>query len=143
MWFEPSLLKTEALRKVVEYSKPTIEKELRIFIRDIFFDFNIPEFLMSRKVINKECFNNKRDANYLERVLKDNLKVELYHELDCSEIDSDGNPKKRFKTKRYTYPKSIVVMKDTAKEEIIRVDVPDRGRPYVFKRCDFLTSEEI
>jgi hypothetical protein len=78
-WFDPALIKTEALKKVVAYSMPTIEKDLRQFIRDKFFDFNQPELYMTRKALHKECFNNKYEANYLEKVLKDHLRVDLYH----------------------------------------------------------------
>jgi hypothetical protein len=81
-WFDPALIQTEALKKVVAYSMPTIEKELRQFLRDKFFDFGIETLLMTRKAIHKDCFNNRYEANYLEKVLKEHLRVDQWHNYE-------------------------------------------------------------
>jgi dephospho-CoA kinase len=76
------LIKTEALKKVVAFSKSTIEKELRQYLRDAFLDFGVDEILMTRKALHKEVFNNRYEANYLEKVLKEELRVDMFHKLD-------------------------------------------------------------
>jgi phage/plasmid-associated DNA primase len=78
MWFHPSLIKTEALKKVVAFSKSTIEKELRQYFKDAFLDFGVDEILMTRKDIHKEVFNNRYEANYLEKVLKEELRLDTF-----------------------------------------------------------------
>jgi hypothetical protein len=143
MWFHPSLLKTEALRKVIQQSMPTIQKELLTFIRDKFLDFNIDEFLMTRQAVHKECFNNRYEASYLEKVLKENLKVDLYYEDHESEKDLFGKPLKVYKTKRHTYPKWDIVSNGFGSQEMARVDVSQIGRPYVFKRNQFFSGDEF
>jgi hypothetical protein len=40
-WFDPELIKTEALKKVIAHSLPTIEKEIRSKIKSMFFDFGV------------------------------------------------------------------------------------------------------
>jgi hypothetical protein len=40
---------------------------------------------MSRKALNKECFNNRHEANYLEKVVKERLKVDSYHTYTFNE----------------------------------------------------------
>lgn len=142
MWFHPSLLKTEALKKVIEYSKSTVEKEIRSRLRDMFEDFGVPEILMTRECVHKEFFNNKYEANYIKKVLNDDMKIEKYFELDHSVKDLFGNPEKVYKMKRHSYPKWDEVYKDGFKK-IVRVEVECNGRPYVFKREDFLSPEEI
>jgi len=140
MWFHPNLLKTEALKKVIQHSMPTIQKELIQFLKDMFLDFGVDEILMTRKAIHKECFNNKYEANYLEKVLKENLKVDQYHILDETEKYLFDQPKKIYKVHRHSYPKWEIRNAD-GKTEFVRVDVQDNGRPYVFKREQFVGEE--
>lgn len=156
MWFDPALLKTEALKKVIEHSKPTIEKELRQYFREMFFDFGVDEILMCRQDIHKEVFNNKFEANYLEAVLKDKIGVEPYHEwfyegksYKTQEEANDAivnpttivTPVKKTKTIRYTYPRWEEKFND-GKNERVRADVSRIGRPYVLRRHDFVKEEE-
>lgn len=160
-WFDPELIKTEALKKVIEYSKPTIEKELRQKIRTMFMDFGMSKLYMSLGNI-KEHFELKRfEDNYIENVLRDRLKVDNYHtwELDGIEyetreemltrlgqteftLEQIGKMQRRNKVKRYRYPTWGRVTVDTGKSEVTRVDVSCNGRPYVFKIEDFLTEQE-
>jgi hypothetical protein len=62
----------------VAYSKTTIEKELRQYFKEVFLDFGVDEILMSRKDIHKEVFNNRYEANYLEKVLKEELRIDTF-----------------------------------------------------------------
>lgn len=156
MWFDPALLKTEALKKVIEHSKPTIEKELRQYFKEMFLDFGVEEILMCRQDIHKEVFNNRFEANYLEAVLKDKIGVEPYHEwfvngkyFKTQEEAQDSivnpttivTPEKKTKTVRYTYPRWEEKFND-GKNERVRCDVARIGRPYVLRRKDFVKDEE-
>ena len=163
MWFHPKLLKTDALKKVIQYSRPTIEKELIQHIKDMFLDFGIDQILMSRSDIQDEFFKSKYEAGYIEKVLKENLKVEQYHEyrfkgtdykseelaISIAMTDMDLKPKNVaealqhikpvFKTKRYSYPRWD---KDFGKKEKTRVEVSCNGRPYLFNRKDFVKTDD-
>lgn len=161
-WFDPELIKTEALKKVIEFSKPTIEKELRQKIRAMFMDFGPETILMSLGNI-KEHFELKRfEDNYIETVLRDRLRVDTYHSIYIGDAEYKSKAdalqklgqsefsmeqlqllKKKYKTKRYSYPTWSRVQLGEGKTEIKRVDVSCNGRPYVFKRDDFLTADEI
>lgn len=141
MWMHPSLLKTEALKRVVEHSRPTLEKELLHRIKSTFFDFGEQEFEMSLAVINREWFNNKYESNYLERVLKEHIKVDVYYKPHPTEKDLFGNPLKVYTTKRYSYPKWASDSFNGGDKK--RIDVKELGRPYIFKIDQFLTPEEI
>lgn len=167
MWFHPALLKTEALRKVIAYSQPTIEKELRYYFHEIFLDTGLQEILMTQADVHKVVFNNKQfEGNYLQRILKENLKVEAYHvwtvdgetteyitEAEAVTVATQkfkdtegylilGRIQKKPKVRRYSYPRWEEQMKD-GKKVNVRVEVEnDPGRPYVFKRADFVKPEE-
>jgi hypothetical protein len=161
-WFDPELIKTEALKKVIEFSKPTIEKELRNKIRTMFMDFGMETLYMSLGNI-KEQFELKRfEDNYIENVLRERLKVDTYHVLlykeqefsnkadilahlgkDELSVEDLREYKKKYKTKRYSYPTWGRVNAEAGKSEIRRVDVNCVGRPYVFQMADFLTAKEI
>jgi hypothetical protein len=143
MWFHPNLIKTEALKKVVAFSKSTIEKELRQYLKDAFLDFGVNEILMTRKAIHKEVFNNRYEANYLEKVLKEELRVDMFHKLDPAQPDAFGGFKKIYVTKRHSYPKyERRFNTDLQREEMVRVEIEDQGRPYVFKKEMFIDENE-
>lgn len=166
MWFHPSLLKTKALEKVIAYSKPFVVKELIQFAKDIFMDFGVEEFLMAPDDIRAEVFGKKYDRNYVSNILKENFKLEPYHvfEYESKEYDSydaavnaflnNGKTenhewdaarviKKKFKVRHYSYPKWEEIREPGKGIETKRVEVKRHGRPYVFKREQFLTPEEI
>lgn len=160
-WFDPELIKTDALKRVVEYSKPTIEKELRQKIRAMFLDFGPDEIFMSLGNI-KEQFEMKRfEDNYIETVLRERMKVDTFHCITIGESEYPSKAdalvqlgqteftmeqlkvmKKKYKVKRYKFPTWGRVHHEKG-SEICRVDVTCHGRPYVFKMADFLTAEEI
>lgn len=161
-WFDPELIKTEALKKVIEYSKPTIEKEIRAKVREKFFEFGITELYMGLGEI-KENFELKRyENNYLEKVLRNDLKVDTYHKWEYNgntfatkeEVLSSLNKtafdaedlkllKRKNLVKRYSYPRWERVTNSQGIQELRRVDVNCNGRPYVFKINDFLSPDEI
>jgi len=142
MWFHPSMLKTEAMKKVIEFSRSTVQKEIRQRIKDMFMDFGLTEILMTRSAIHKEFFNNKHEANYIERVLKEEMKLDQFHKLDQEKKDLFGQPEKIYVNKRHTYPKWEEKYENNTRQ-MVRTEVQDNGRPYVFRIEEFLTAEEI
>ncbi|SKD10078.1 hypothetical protein SAMN05660461_5978 [Chitinophaga ginsengisegetis] len=126
MWFNPEILKTEALKKVVSYSRPTIEKEIHLKLHDLFIEFGVQEIRMSRKNIQEEFFNGRYEATYLERVLKDNIK-----------------PEQVTVVQRYRFPRWETRQTSAGTKERVKIEVADVGRPYIFKREDYLQEEEL
>lgn len=161
MWFHPQLLKTEALKRVIEYSKPTIVKELKQMLKEMFQDFGVSEIYMSRSDVHERLLRQKYEVGYVEKTLKDDLKVEVYHEFEVekkqvktlgeafglakeiynaeTELDMLRYIKKVYKIKRYSYP---FWEYDSGKKERKRVEISANGRPYIFKRSDFVKPED-
>lgn len=159
-WFYPELIKTDALKKVIAFSKPTIEKELREKIRNMFYDHGGDEILMTMEAIHEHFFKGRHEVNYIRRLLQDNLKLQQYHEFQYNgqehyptaekareAVGEAYNPdllKPVFKTKRHSWPKWEVVRDQNGQGmSRTRVYVKDNGRPYVFKAKDFLTELEL
>lgn len=165
MWFEPDLLRTEALKKVIEWSKSTVQKELRHNLRQMFMDFGVEVIKMSLKDIRENFFKNKEE-NYIERVLKDEMKLLPVHVFTVEDREFETEPealgyakgklkldtdlqamthiKRVFKVCRYSYPRyDTKVDFTTRKTEKITVMVNGNGRPYVFHRKDFIDPNEV
>ena len=165
MWFHPALLKTEALKKVIAYSQPTIVKELRQFFKELFLDTGLDEILMTQSTIWKAVFKERYERNYLENALKNVLKVSTYHVWVVDDLDEEfktedeattaaqvkhpqregftikGVVKTLSKVVRYTYPSWQETIVD-GKKQMQRCEISDIGRPYVFYRKDFVKPEE-
>ena len=141
MWFDPVLLKTDALKKVIKYSRPTIEKELHQYMNAAFIDFGVQEIRMALHDIHRVVFNNRFEKNYLERTLKEDMKIDLYWEPHPEEKDLFGKPLRMYKVCRYKYPKWEKKFVNGT-EQMERVEVTATGRPYVFTREMFVTQEE-
>ncbi|NNV55889.1 DUF5906 domain-containing protein [Limnovirga soli] len=139
MWFHPSLLKTDALKKVIAYSQPQVQKEIVANIREMFYDFGVDQILLTRKDIHQNFFKNKYEASYIERILKDNLKIDQYHKLDFTQKDMFDNPKKIYVSTRYSYP---AWMSKAEGKDVERVEINGHGRPYIFLRSQFINPEE-
>ena len=143
MWFHPQLLKTEALKKVIQYSMPAIVKDIKQRIQDMFLDFEVDRILMSRQDVMDEFFKGGRyETNYVEKVLKETLKLDHFHTLSETDKDLFGNPVKQYKTCRYTYPRWESLHRD-GKQVIDRVDVSKNGRPFIFERSAFVDKDMI
>lgn len=141
MWFDPVLLRTDALRKVIANSRPTIQKELHFYIKDAFLDFGIKKLMMSLQDIHRVVLNNKFERSYLEKVLEENMQADKFHELDDTKQDLFGNPGKIYKTVRYSYPRWEKRYENNI-EKTERVDVKCNGRPYLFLREDFVSAAD-
>lgn len=157
-WFDPNAIKTDALQKVIAHSAPTIEKEIRANIREMFFDFtDLREILMANKEIKEEFFKHKNyELNYLHQVLQDRLKVKMYATYVFNQEEfllpqellakfPEANVEKCTKrtAKRYSYPRWEMKHVGNDMQERTRVNVQSIGRPYIFKIEEFLTPGEI
>lgn len=128
MWFHEDQLKTDALRKIVERNRPTIEKEIRYNLRELFYLIEDTEIKMTIKDIQQEFLRNKSiDSDYIRRILKDYMKVD--HESKKSE--------------RYSYPRLQNEMIAGNVESSVHWVKGKVGRPYTFKIFELLTEEEI
>lgn len=72
MWFDPSLLKTEALEEVIEHSQSEAAKEIRIWSEEVLekmsgFGANITDVY--------EALNHRYSRNEIKRALKEELKL--------------------------------------------------------------------
>lgn len=133
-WFHPSLIKTDALKKVIEHSRSAIEKEIRSKLREMFLDFGEKEILLTKKVIHEKFFRGRFEDNYLERVLKESIRADYYF------IEEEGQ--KKYVVRRYTYPQWERKESMGGQSELVRVDIKDVGRPFVFRREMFITEAE-
>lgn len=166
MWFAFELLKTEALRRVIAYSEPTIIKEIRQSLKELFLDTGVEKIMMDAEVVMKELLPKKYERNYLHTILQDKMKVQKFHVwiikdrpekeykteeevIAAAEVlfpDSKGpmiyaHIEIKEKTCRYSYPTYIEKF-DNGSKDRARVEAKAVGRPYVFKRRDFVTEEE-
>lgn len=166
MWFDPNLLKTEALKRVIEQSHSTVKKELTYRLRQMFLDFGVEEIRMTLKDIRDEFFKNKEE-NYVERVIKDEMKMLPYHKyiIDDSKFDTEGEAiayakglypgiseleamakiKVKFSPQRYGYYRWDYKMDHSTRkqEKIITWVNCSPGRFYTFYKKDFLKDNEI
>ena len=167
MWFHPKLLRTEALNKVIAYSQPQVEKELRHYLKELFLDTGVDEIKMTVAEIHKDVFklSSRYEGYYLKRIIQENLKCDTYHEFKVEGIDKKYKTEaeaiaaaevkfpdvqgfmlqgkiKRFHTvTRYTYPRYDEVFAD-GKKEVKRIEVSGHGRPFIFHRKDFVSAED-
>ena len=131
MWFTAKDIETEALKRLIIANQPTVEREIRKRIRDMFFDFGTETIELTNKDICKDFFKNKYEENYVEKIIKNNMKVDTYK-----------NDQGKGVTKRYSFMRNEQLYRD-GKPTIEQIVVHGIGRPYVFKREQFLTQEEI
>jgi hypothetical protein len=133
-WFDPAIIRTEALQKVIEASKPKIVRELETNIREMFLQFKKDRILLSIKDI-KEMFFEKSyrfDNDYIIRTLKNDFpKVRQYR-----------NESGRITTKRYKIPYWQSIMSVEGEESFEIHYRSAIGHPYVFNAKDFLNPEE-
>lgn len=132
-WFDPKLLMTDALRKVMEHSKPGAIKEIHMYMRELFFRTQFTEILMDADDIWHWVFgrSTSKDRTYLNRLITEDLKIDRYRR--------DG----RQVTKSYEFP-ATENRRDpsTGKWERKEINVSGNGRPFVFRREDFISNEE-
>lgn len=124
MWFNPVLLRTEALKKLIEGNKSGPQKELTNILKNLFTDTGFWELKFNLKYICETLLRNRYDRNYIEKVLRDNF-----------------NKKALLKTERFSYPTIVQKHENQHITEVIQVNKLI-GKPYVFLASDFLSEEE-
>lgn len=129
MYFHSSLLKNDLFYKTVRLNEPSHVQELRERLKEIFLDFGQDEIMMTIQDINREFCKDKLERTYLQKILKEYLNVSTMK-------NDDGRPK----LVRYHY--TIHGESATDSEVINKREVSNVGRPYLFKRKDFLSPDE-
>lgn len=126
MWFAPALLRTEALRKLIEGNKSGPQKELTNILKNLFTDTGFWQLEFTLKYICETLFRNRYERNYIERLLRDNFHM-----------------KASLTAKRFKYPEiqKRTEANSTTEEKIIINSA--LGKPYVFTADKFLNGEEI
>ena len=132
MWFSHSLTKTDALKKVIQYNRSTVEKELRYRLTQMFLDFDKDIIMMSASDIKEHIFPHVKDLKYLSEVLRDSMGVDHYK-------DNEG----KYRIRRYNIPTWEVVWDDDNKKKIKKQGIiPGNGRPFVFNRKEFVDAAD-
>ncbi len=127
-WFNTKLLRTEAWKKVVERSKPTLEKEIKSLVKDMFNNFE--EDIIWLTMNNLKEFFPRFETNYLEHILEDRLKV------------SRETVQRRY---HWVYEKRKLPISTnggeiTEETTDVKVKVNTHGRHFVFHRHDFVET---
>ena len=122
MWFDHKLLFTDAFKNLAEANRPTIERELSHQLKQLFLISNETELYLPINYIKDFILNRKFDEEYIRKTLM-LMKVEQYR--------SNG----KIVIKRCNIPFTDI-------EGDLKYN-KYKGRPYVFKRKDFITEIEM
>ena len=130
-WFRNELIKTAALDKIIEYSQPTVEKEIRERIVQMFEYSGAKEIRMSTSDISREFFRN---AKYEQKYIKESCE-----NMGLTQYTKDG----KAVTNRYSFPTVHQFLDNVEmKYKVSVIEKTNVGRPWVFVREDYI-SEEI
>lgn len=124
MWFAPLLLKTDALKKLVEGNKSGPQKELGNILKNLFVDAGFYHLEFTLKYICETLLRNRYEKNYINRVL------------------TDMGYKADLKSSRFKYPEIKTVHQQNHTEEALVINSA-LGKPYIFKAHEFLSDEEL
>ena len=127
MWFHPNMIKTDTLKEAIAVNQPGDAAHLREWLKDMFIDFNLQEIQMPLKHLISEAFNGSKARNWIKELLKEYFETDLLR-------DGDGNS--RQVRGRYPYWKKHYG--ENGEEEEIKGWKKFNGRPYVFKREDYV-----
>lgn len=127
MWFKPEIRRTEALDKLIEANKTRIEAEIQYNLKEMFVQFGYQLIMLSAESINIVLFNKKYPTPYLAKEIQKFFKPIPY-------VNGSGvQVSHRFYWPRWS----------TEIENQIDQSLKFTGRPYIFRRQDFLTPDEI
>lgn len=134
MWFHHSLIHTRVLDNMVRVNEPTDATNLRENIREWFMmDKELKEIQMTMKEIKEEFFNSKTSSAWISEIMKDYLCVDLLRDITGEAVFKRG----------YYSKYEAQFSQETKAEEIVLVQKPFRGRPYVFRREHFISENEV
>lgn len=125
MWFDPTMLKTEALRRLVDGNKPGAQRELTNILRHLFLDTGFWELRFTLTYIHETLLRRRWERNYIENLIKKNLKY---------------TPTKH--TTNFKYPEIAKKHEGSSTSEYIQL-FQGHGKPYVFVASDYLTKEDL
>jgi hypothetical protein len=128
MWFSPDEIHTDALKRLVEHSLPTVVKEIREKVQQYFFDFEDTELHITPKQIATHMLGGRYGSYYIIRECKTQLNVDNL-------IDHAGEKTIKtctYKWKDYTEGNDAFEIRNNK----------HIGQPLVFKREEFLTDYE-
>jgi hypothetical protein len=129
MYFHANWLKTPSFYRTVRLNEPSHAQELRERLKESFLDFGQSEIRMAIQDINEEFFKGKLERTYLQKLLKDFLNVSLA-------VNKEG----KSPTMRYSYFVHTLTLDND--ETVPRREEKRVGRPYLFKRSDFVSRED-
>lgn len=125
MFFAPSLLRTEALEKLIEGNRSGPQKELTSILRNWFTDTGFWQLKFTLKYICEKILRNRFERNYIHRILNENMHVEALS-----------------KTERFYVPEiSQVHEGGHLIDKIVCTQII--GKPFVFNADKFLSPDEI
>lgn len=131
MWFNPDLLKNEMFFRTVDVNQPGYIRDLKRKLKNDFLDFGQKEIWMPLNHINKHFFRDRLEMSYLRQLLKDYLNVE--------NLKNEDGKSKQVKSHYHKWYYGV----DADGNEVSRqIQVKYNGRPYVFKREDFVAPED-
>lgn len=125
MWFAPDVLRTDALKKLIEGNKSAAEREIHSFMRGMMLEHGFNRLQYTLKYITKEVLRGRYESNYIERILKEKIKVQT-----------------SAKTGRFKYPVVVNISNGKGYDEEITIN-QGTGKPYTFLAEMFLSKEEI
>lgn len=131
MWFKSDMLRNDMFYQTVQVNEPSHARKLRSEIRSDFLDFGEKEILMPLNEIAAHYFSKKVEKPYLKELLSDYLQVE--------QLKTKDGKTKQVRGYYYRWEDSITLEGSTERR---RSKVIWNGRPYVFKRSDFVDSME-
>lgn len=128
MWFHPSQLRTEALQRLIDNSRPVVEKELRVRIREMMLEYSQDELELTLDWIRKNLLGNKYEYTYIRKILVENLKVQQY-------TNSEGKTVPH----RHKVPYWSSTIDPQTGEEVPEIAYHNKtGRPYIFRAEEFV-----
>jgi len=136
MHFNPDLLRTDVFLDTVRLNEPSAATDLRENIRDWFYELgeDCKEIEIPLKNIMEEFFTKNTNRGWVQEILTDYLNVDLLRD------EKRGMPIQM----RGQYLK--LVFNEYAEDGEGELDVKRvkwKGRPYIFKREDFIVEEAV
>ncbi len=119
LYFHPRDFQTDAFRNVVKHSEPSIIKEIRTQLTEMFYVTGAEEIKMTVKDIKAE-FGLRHEHNYLNKEIQNYLKPKR-------DLDNNGNVK--VSTYEYMIP-------DPTNTEAI-LNRKGKGRYFIFERSEY------
>jgi hypothetical protein len=133
-WFATDDIITDAFRRVVEASKPTVVKTLEHEVKEMFLEFGSEEIMLSLNDIKELFFrNNARiDKEYISRSIENHM----------PRVKKFRNEKGLETTKRYKIPIWRERINTDGEKEFLVEHEERVGRPFVFRCVDFVTERQ-